>query len=281
MEIAKKIKNILDQADAILVGIGSGMTNADDISYYGQRFDQNFSDFKEKFKFIDMLQASVYHFNDWRTYWAFHSRFTKMNYYDQETGPSFLNLKTILKNKNFFIITTNSDSAIDKAHFDSNKYFHIQGKYNLMQCSQKCSNKTYENQELINEMIAKQENCMIPHELLPRCEFCDAILEVNKRNCFYELAQNEVFKTEEKNYNLFLQKNKNRKIVYWEIGCGNITPQFIKWNFWKLTEENPKSTYLVLNKKQYRMNKNIINQTKYFQIDIATILKKIADLYKE
>ncbi|WP_025755355.1 SIR2 family NAD-dependent protein deacylase [Mycoplasmopsis cricetuli] len=274
-----KIKKIIDESEAILVGIGSGMTNADNISYYGKRFEENFEDFKNKYKFIDMLQASLFDYPDWLTYWAFHSRFILLNYYLQEPSKSFFNLRKILKDKNFFIITTNSDSSLEKTNFHIDKYFYVQGKYNLLQCSKKCSNITYENKNLIEKMVREQKNMQIPLELLPKCTKCDSVLEVNKRHCFMGMVEDEKFVRQQENYSSFIKKNKNKKILYLEIGCGNITPQFIKWKFWEYVEENKNATYLVLNQKQYRTKKEILDQSIFIYDDISVILEKLSDLY--
>ncbi|WP_033160992.1 SIR2 family NAD-dependent protein deacylase [[Mycoplasma] collis] len=277
----EKIKILIDEAEAIVVGIGSGMTNADGISYYGERFKEQFNDFIEKYKFIDMLQASVYHFEDWQTYWAFHSRFIKMNYYEQNVSDSFFNLKTILENKNYFIVTTNSDSSLHKSNFDSKKYFYIQGQYNLMQCSKKCNNNSWEDRELIYKMVNEQKNLKVAENLIPKCLFCNYPLEVYKRNKGDVLVEDENYKIAKKRYLDFVEQNKNKKILFLEIGCGNITPQFIKWEFWRWTEENPLAKYLVLNQKQYRIDKAILNQTYFANDDIKILLKSLAEVYKK
>nr|WP_318031674.1 hypothetical protein [Mycoplasmopsis bovis] len=87
--------------------------SADGIGYSGTRFVENFKDFIDEFKFLDMLQASVYHFDDIQNYWAFHSRFMKLNYFDQPASESFLKLKEYLKGKSYHIITTNSDNSLE------------------------------------------------------------------------------------------------------------------------------------------------------------------------
>src|SRR5699024_12107212 len=62
------LKGVLDEADAVVVGIGAGMSAADGFSYIGERFNSNFPDFIEKYKWLDMLQASLYKFSTWEEY---------------------------------------------------------------------------------------------------------------------------------------------------------------------------------------------------------------------
>lgn len=275
-ESVKKIKEIIKKADAILVGVGSGITDADGNNYYGAKFSHNFQDFIEKYKFIDMLQASLFDFDSWQIYWAFHSRFAKINYLDLKASPSFLNLKKVLENKNYFIITTNSDSFFEKSDFPNEKIFYIQGKYNLMQCSKMCKNILYKNDNLLLEMAKSQKNMKVDFKLLPRCPECDAFLEINKRIAFKGMVEDKNFHIQKKKYNDFIEKNKEKNIIFLEIGVGFTTPQLIKFPFQEMTKKFKNATYLVLNQKRYRKNKEIAEKSHFFYEDIKILLEKIA-----
>lgn len=272
---AEKLLSLINEAEHILVGIGSGLTSADGIGYSGNRFEDNFADFISRYKFLDMLQASLFHFDNWQTYWAFHSRFIKLNYLEQPTGKSFINLAKILENKDFFIITTNSDNSIEAAGFDNKKVFYIQGKYNLLQCSQMCHNKRYQNDQLILKMVQTQNNMKVDMSLLPHCPQCDAFLEVNKRIAYKGMVEDEQFFEEQKNYLSFINKAKNKKTMFLEIGVGYTTPQLIKHPFWNYTKENPSSLYVVLNNKNYRIDKAILNKTIIFNDDLDKIIDEV------
>ena len=72
---AEKLAQLIEEAEAIVIGIGAGMSAADGFTYIGERFTSNFKDFVEKYKFLDMLQASLFDFPSSQEYWAFQSRF--------------------------------------------------------------------------------------------------------------------------------------------------------------------------------------------------------------
>ena len=179
---AEKLAQLIEEAEAIVIGIGAGMSAADGFTYIGERFTSNFKDFVEKYKFLDMLQASLFDFPSSQEYWAFQSRFVLLNYFDQPVGDSYLALKNILKDKNYHIITTNADNAFDVAGYDMDKVFHIQGKYGLMQCSKHCHAKTYQDEALMRRLAVEQENMEVDYRSIPLCPECGAPLEVNKRN---------------------------------------------------------------------------------------------------
>ncbi|WP_337896227.1 deacetylase SIR2 [Mesomycoplasma ovipneumoniae] len=275
LDQAIEIKKILDSADAIVVGVGSGLTSADGNNYYGSKFSDNFKDFIEKYHFLDMLQASLYDFGSWETYWAFHSRFAKVNFLDLKESESFLNLKKILENKNFFIITTNSDSFFEKSGFDNQKIFYIQGKYNLMQCSKMCKNFLYQDDELILKMVQNQKNMKVDYNLLPKCPECNAFLEINKRISFKGMVEDQNFDNQKANYNNFIEKNKDKNLVFLEIGVGFTTPQLIKLPFQEMTKKFKNAKYLVINQKKYRTNKDILEKSYFFHEDIKLLLQKI------
>lgn len=128
---AEVLRTAIDEADAIVIGIGAGMSASDGFTYVGERFTENFPDFIEKYRFFDMLQASLHPYGSWQEYWAFESRFITLNYLDQPVGQSYLALKSLVEGKQYHIITTNADNAFDVADYDMTHVFHIQGEYIL------------------------------------------------------------------------------------------------------------------------------------------------------
>ena len=171
---AEVLRTAIEEAEAIVIGIGAGMSASDGFTYVGERFTKNFPDFIEKYRFFDMLQASLHPYGSWQEYWAFESRFIKLNYLDQPVGQSYLALKALMKDKKYHIITTNADNAFEVADYDMTHVFHIQGEYILQQCSQHCHAQTYRNDDLIREMVMAQQDMRIPWDMIPRCPKCDA-----------------------------------------------------------------------------------------------------------
>ena len=44
----KRLKSALDEADAVIIGAGAGLSTSAGFTYSGERFDRYFSDFGEK-----------------------------------------------------------------------------------------------------------------------------------------------------------------------------------------------------------------------------------------
>ena len=268
------LASLIQEADAVVVGIGAGMSAADGFTYIGKRFTDNFPDFIEKYGFFDMLQASLHHFDNWQEYWAFESRFVALNYLDQPVGPSYVALKQLLENKAHHIITTNADNAFAVADYDLTKVFHIQGEYILWQCSQHCHQQTYRDDAAIRQMVAEQSHLEVPRALVPRCPKCDAPMEINKRKAAVGMVEDDDFKAQLARYNDFIDAHTEGKVLYLEIGIGYTTPQFVKHPFQRMTAQNPEALYVTMNHKAYRTPKNIQAQTIHLSEDIATLIQQ-------
>lgn len=49
---AEVLRTAIDEADAIVIGIGAGMSASDGFTYVGERFTENFPDFIEKISLL-------------------------------------------------------------------------------------------------------------------------------------------------------------------------------------------------------------------------------------
>ena len=59
-----RLKNELEAADAVVIGAGAGLSTSAGFVYTGERFQQYFSDFAEKYNFRDMYTGGFYPFCD-------------------------------------------------------------------------------------------------------------------------------------------------------------------------------------------------------------------------
>lgn len=275
MSQADLLNNLIDEAEAIVIGIGAGMSAATGFTYVGKRFTDAFPDFIAKYRFFDMLQASLFEFEDAQEYWAFQSRFSLLNFFDQPVGQAYVDLKQMMTGKNYHIITTNADNAFYAAEFDMDKVFRIQGEYGLWQCSEHCHQQTYHDESLIRQMVEKQSDMKIPAALVPDCPKCGAVLEVNKRNEEKGMVEDDHFHEQKERYEKFLTENEAKKILFLEIGVGHTTPQFIKHPFQQMTGTNAKALFVTMNQKEYFIPHAIRPQTVKIDEDIAEVLHSI------
>ena len=242
----ERLNAALDNAEAVIIGAGAGLSTSAGFTYSGERFRENFHDFEEKYGFHDMYSGGFYPFPTAEEHWAYWSRNILINRYQNPPKPVYNVLYDIVKDKDYFVITTNVDHCFQNAGFDKQRLFYTQGDYGLFQCSVPCHDKTYDNEELIRRMVAEQKNMKIPPELLPRCPVCGKSMSMNFR-WNDSFAQDEAWNTACARYENFIKQHKNKRVVYLELGVGGNTPVIIKYPFWKLTNQNPKAIYACIN----------------------------------
>jgi len=277
LDNAELVSKALKEAEAVIVGVGAGMPAADGFKYVGPRFENNFNDFIEKYNWFDLFQGSVFDFESLEEEWAFFSRFVDVNYLSQPLGESFVRMKRILEDRNYYIITTNADNAFEIADYEMDKVFHVQGKYNLMQCSEGCHNKRYPNNELMKEMVEKQENMEVPSDLVPYCPICGAAMELNRRDHDDYMIEDEKFEVEKQRFLTFLNSQLDKKILFLELGVGYMAPQIIKHPFQKLVDTHPNALYMTVNIKNYRIPKQIRNRSIWINEDIYKLMKNMEE----
>lgn len=269
-----KLKQAINEADAILIGVGAGMSAADGFTYGGQRFTEAFPDFIEKYSWLDMFQASVFDFENLNEEWAFFSRFVDLNYFSQPVGQSYLNLKHLLKGKNYHIITSNADNAFEIANYPEERVFNVQGKYNLLQCSKGCHNTRYDNEVLLKEMLRTENNMKVSDDLIPYCPICQEPMELNRRNHTDWMVEDDQFDKEKLRYDSFLEKYSKEKLLILELGCGYMAPQVIKHPFQDLAGKLD-TLYITVNLKDYRIPKEIKGNTIWIQEDIRELFNNM------
>lgn len=270
-EQINKIKDALKNAEVVVIGAGAGLSAAAGLAYGGERFFRYFSDFYAKYGITDIYSGGFYPFRTLEEYWAWWSRHIFYNRYIEPPKPVYGELYELVKNKNYFVITTNVDHCFQRAGFDKKRLFYTQGDYGLFQCSVPCHDKTYDNEELVRRMVAEQKNMKIPMELIPRCPVCGKPMTVNLR-CDNAFVEDDGWRAACKNYERFIKDNEGKKILFMEFGVGNNTPVIIKYPFWGMTYRNKNATYVCVNLEQTDCPEEIKARSVCIPADIAGII---------
>ena len=150
---AARLRQALEAADAVVIGAGAGLSAAAGFEYGGERFYRYFSDFAKKYGIRDMYSGGFYPFGEPEVYWAWWSRFIFVNRYMDPPEPVYDRLLELVRDKDYFVITTNVDHCFQKAGFDKARLFYTQGDYGLFQCSEPCHEATYDNEAAVRKMV--------------------------------------------------------------------------------------------------------------------------------
>ncbi len=241
-----KLKKEMENADAIIIGAGAGMSASAGFTYDGERFEKYFFDFHKKYGFSDMYSGGFYPYETLEEYWAWWSRHIWINRYAITAGKPYTDLLNIIKDKDYFVLTTNVDHQFQLAGFDKKRLFYTQGDYGLWQCSKACHNKTYDNEETVRKMVSQQKDMKIPTALIPKCPVCGAPMTMNLR-CDDAFVQDEGWYKAAGRYEDFLRRHTGLHILFLEVGVGANTPGIIKYPFWQMTYQNPKAVHACVN----------------------------------
>lgn len=287
------LKGKIQQADAVIVGAGAGLSTSAGFVYNGERFERYFADFKKKYGFTDMYSAGFYPYETMEEHWGYWCRYIYINRYMNPPKNVYTDLYSLLKDKNYFVLTTNVDHCFQKAGFDKDRLFYTQGDYGLFQCSVPCHNKTYDNDEAVKKMVLsegfeiKDDNLIIPEnaeismkipsELVPRCPVCGKVMSMNLRadNTF---VQDDGWDKAAERYNRFLEANKNKNVVFLELGVGYNTPGIIKYPFWQYTYNMKNAFYICINRGQSGAPADIKNKSLCLEDNIADVLTILKNL---
>ena len=310
-EKLRRLAEEIRTADAIVIGAGAGLSTSAGLTYSGKRFDKYFGDFKEKYGIRDMYSGGFFPFPNEETRWAWWSRLIYVNRYVYPPVGVYNTLLDLVRDKDYFVITTNVDHQFQKAGFDKERLFYTQGDYGLWQCSRPCHKRTYdnkgkvvkmllaqgfaigENSELIAPVTGNEENgepgmpavedgrtdfsmlsMKVPSGLVPYCPVCGEPMNMNLRidDTFVE---DEGWLSASAAYGRFLENHKNQHVLYLELGVGANTPVIIKYPFWYETYTNDNAVYACLNYGEAYCPEEIGDRSICIDGDIADILLKI------
>ena len=273
-EQIEKLKYEIKTADAIVIGAGAGLSASAGFTYTGERFEKFFGDFIEKYGLSDMYSGGFYPFETLEEHWAYWSRYIYINRYMDAPKPIYNELLRLVDGKDYFVLTTNVDHCFQKAGFDKSRLFYTQGDYGLWQCSKACHDKTYDNEDVVRQMVAEQKDMKIPTELVPKCPVCGAPMTMNLR-CDNSFVQDDGWYAASNRYDEFILCHKELHILFLELGVGANTPVIIKYPFWKMTAKNPQAVYVCINKQEAYAPREIVDSALCIESDISEILKDI------
>ncbi|MDO5849450.1 MAG: Sir2 family NAD-dependent protein deacetylase [Methanobrevibacter sp.] len=274
MDRIEKARDAIENADYVLIGGGAGLSAAAGIDYGGDRFRKLFSDYIEKYDIKDMYSATFYPFKTPEEKWGYLSRHVYENRYNVGKTEVYQELFDLVRDKDYFVITTNVDKQFHYGGFDSKRIFEVQGDYGKFQCSVGCHDRLYDNEAQIIEMVESCRECRIPSSMVPKCLICGEEMDLNIRKNSY-FVEDESWKIQSNNYRDFLNKINNEKTALLELGVGYNTPTIIRFPFEQITYGNENATLIRFNRDYPEAIEENKNKTISFSEDIKKLICKI------
>ena len=271
---------LIKESDIILIGAGAGASAAAGLTYGGERFTSNFSEFIEKYGSVymtDMYAAGFYPFPIQEAKWGYWSKHSMINRFLPPALPLYRQLYEIVKEKEYFVLTTNVDHQFQKAGFQTERIFATQGDYGNIQCEKGCHPKIYDAEDLFRQMDQARHDCLVPSEMVPKCPVCGGPMEMNLR-CDNYFVEDEAWHEAENRFSNVLAECAEKKTVLLELGAGFNTPTIIRFPFEKLMREYPNMSLLRLNMEEAVIPEEFGDRAVGINEDMG---KSIRDLLRE
>lgn len=264
------------EAEYILIGAGAGLSAAAGLTYGGKRFRDNFPEFIKKYGMTDMYSAGFYPFPSEEARWGYWSRHVYVNRIAPEALPLYQKLYEMVKDKKYFVLTTNADHQFYKAEFGEENIFATQGDYGLIQCLKGCHKKVYDDIEMMSQMYQAARDCQIPSYMVPKCPVCGGPMTMNLR-CDRYFVEDDAWHAAEKRFGDFLQACLSKKTVLLELGIGFNTPTIIRFPFEKLAREKKNMTLIRLNMDEAVVPESLGSRAIGINADMAQSVEDISD----
>ncbi len=221
-----------------------------------------------------MYSGGFHPFESLEEYWAYWSRYVFINRYMDSDNGTYKRLFELVKDKDYFVLTTNVDHQFQKAGFDKHRLFYTQGDYGLFQCSEPCHNATCDNEKAIRDMVARQADMKIPAGLIPHCPVCGKPMTMNLR-ADDTFVQDKGWYQAGERYSDFIRRHKGLPVLFLELGVGMNTPGIIKYPFWRMTAANPRAVYACVNHGEAVCPQEIEGQSVCIDGDIGEVLNRL------
>lgn len=233
----------IDEAQAVLVGVG-------------EEFNESFEDIERFPRLRGALdEVDANESLEWTV--PYLEKLYLCEHSDGKLIEAYRGLYKLIKDKNYFVITTCIDENIKKAGFDEDKIVEPCGSYRQLQCSQRCSADLYLPDKFlqsVNQAIADNTGLDVVEQ--PVCPLCGAKLVFNNILCESRYVE-EGYKPQWEKYTKWLQLTLNRRLCVLELGVGVNMPDIIRFPFEKVAFYNQKADFFRINETLYQMTEDL------------------------
>ena len=241
-----RLRKLIAEADSIIIGAGAGLSTAAGLQYSGEEFEHYFYPWMERYGIKDLYSSSFYPFKTEEELWACWAMHIWYARYRPEAMPLYRKLLDVVKDKNYFVITTNVDGQFEKAGFDQDRIFATQGDYAYFQPQSGFPKELYHNQDWMNQVLPLIRDCRIPTELIPHTPDGQPV-SMNLR-CDDTFVEDSHWHQQAQRYSDFVRTASDKRLLLLEFGVGFNTPVIIRFPFEQMASHFPDATLVRFNR---------------------------------
>jgi NAD-dependent SIR2 family protein deacetylase len=165
------------------------------------------------------------------------------------TYKALENLFELVREKDYYIVSMNYDSILEKVGFNTSRIVYPCGSRKNYQCSKNCSNEVLDSKEIDDTIIEEilEQNIKLSKVNRPVCDKCGNVLVYNTVNSdnYCEAGYLDKWKV----YTEWIATTLNKDICVLELGVSFRYPTVIRWPFEKISFVNNKARFVRINEK--------------------------------
>ena len=245
-ERVEQLRRLVREADYVLIGAGAGLTTAAGLDYAGEDFRREFNEWIARYRFTDLYTAGFYPFETEEEKWAYWAKHIWFARYRTGALPLYKELLEVVREKDYFVLTTNVDAQFEMAGFAAERIFATQGDYAFFQPASGEPKELYNNREWVERVLPKIRDCRIPSEMVPHTPDGEPVaMNLRCDNTFVEDAH---WHEQEARYSAFVQQAADKRLLLLEFGVGFNTPVIIRMPFERMAAQLPDTTLVRFNR---------------------------------
>ena len=242
---------LLREAGAVVVGVGSGMSSACGYDHYHPiaEFGQggSFERFRRAHGFETLMDGYYHLYATNEERWAFTAAY--IDYMESApVGRAYRQLASLLTSRDHVVLTTNVDGQVRRAFPDARTWL-FQGDFAFLQCSQPCCVELWPAGPYVKEMLDAmgEDGVSVPSELLPRCPRCGWLMAPWVRDEAF--LEGSLWQAQRRRYEAFVSSalKGSGRVVFLELGVGGMTPSIIELPFWDMVARHDNASLIRIN----------------------------------
>ena len=266
----EQLRRLIADADCILIGAGAGLSAAAGLDYAGEDFRREFREWIQRYGITDLYSSSFYPFKTEEERWAYWAKHIWFARYRPEATTPYSQLYNWVRDKDFFVITTNVDGQFEKAGFDAERIFATQGDYAYFQPATGSPRELYYNKEWVERALPAVKDCRIPTSLIPHTPDGKPV-SVNLR-CDDTFVEDDHWYQQAACYQQFVEKAYNKRLLLLEFGVGYNTPVIIRFPFERMAAQFPQTTLVRFNRDYPQLTTEGINNYLSFTENLNEVM---------
>lgn len=268
----------LRDTDRVLIGAGAGMSIDAGIDYSNrEHFARRFPAMLQ-YGYSCQWETLGFNAPDPALTWGFLADHVYSVRWAPPPGRVYQELLALVKEKEYFVITSNVDAQFAKSGFDEERIYTPQGSYALYQCLKPCTDQTWPSKPMIDAIlptIDRQTQRITDPSLIPACPNCGGPVFMNVRGGPWFIEK--PYESQRARFGDFVAGSTDGSLLLLELGSGFNTPGVIRWPFENITRRHRDAHLVRVNPGHPEVPPAILRRSSSIPLGAQAFLEALED----